>query len=235
MELPCTLKSSLTEYESPIFYSIIALWSLFSCTRLTTELVINRYTLAFKTIPLEHAVMEIVTPSDYQNPGSRKKPRRGGRPCDRCRQRKTRCIVKERDEHGNVIACLHCSLGGSTCTFREGPAGRRHSQTDESAQSQVDGDPSRRTPSQPREQTDNNAVVFHATPRATHLGTQRIGTPLSRSQSQQDAGVEVPAPFLSTLTPESHNLSEFPELGLAPGRFAELYGLGSDMEPILMV
>lgn len=38
-----------------------------------------------------------------------------------------------------------------------------------------------------------------------------------------------------TQPPRRHYESDSTTLGLARGRFAELYGLGSDMEPILMV
>lgn len=177
--------------------------------------------------------MEILTPNDYRT-GRRKRPRRRDRPCDACRKRKTRCVMKAGEE-----TCVHCQLRRSTCTFEHDPPDRasmgeaspgvsmgmnRQAAIDDSSLSagrnnvaslQTGGTPS------PMERVEGTAMRSPAT--ATSIPAQEtvnygLGTEMTPT---------VPGPA-------STRYDDF-GLGMSQTRFAELYGLGSDMEPVLMV
>ncbi|KAL6413029.1 L-asparaginase [Ilyonectria robusta] len=63
--------------------------------------------------------MQIITPQDYQN-NTRKRQRRSPRPCDACRKRKSRCMIKAGDSE-----CLYCQLRPTACTFEHDPPERQ--------------------------------------------------------------------------------------------------------------
>lgn len=137
--------------------------------------------------------MEILTPSDYQS-GSKKRPKRQGRPCDACRKRKTRCIVND-----GGPKCAYCRLRNSACTYD-----------------------------------------------STERPTKESRVPVAEHGARQASVPDVspvehfPSQARKTATPKAATeASDFvydrSTLGLAQTRFSELYGLGSDMEPILMV
>ena len=145
--------------------------------------------------------MEVVTPSSYESGNRKRRPRRGGRPCDACRKRKTRCMVTDQDEK-----CVYCQLKDSTCTF----AGQA----------------------------------------PTRAGSLRMAGFHTRTEAETDipdsitqvvaAGATLPpgSPMVDSspqLARPKRTASALASLGLSEGRFAELYGLGSDMEPVLMV
>jgi hypothetical protein len=174
---------------------------------------------------IDDAEMEIVTPSDYEtNP---KRQRRSLRPCDACRKRKTRCLEDDtRDK------CVHCRLRGTPCTFRQGPL-RRQLQPHSSRNAEVStedrgvmtpGDPPTTSPASAEART----VAQHGS--ASTSNTQHTATPEVQSFSNTSREQAL-APGLDDLNLSSSH----PTLGMAQHRFAELYGLGSDMEPILMV
>lgn len=159
--------------------------------------------------------MEVLTPSDYQF-GRRKRPKRSLRPCDACRKRKTRCIAgKERDGK-----CVHCELRGSACTFQQKPPDRLP---------QSDTTPTRNGQSAPLVQlVERASAQGDMSPEQPRRTTGDCQGP-ARTGSDVQPEHESPASAVSDFTPDASTL------GLAHSRFAELYGLGSDMEPILMV
>lgn len=172
--------------------------------------------------------MEIVTPSDFEK--RQRQPRRSLRPCDACRKRKTRCLEKE--QPGDK--CVHCELRGTTCSFRQGPPhrGGQHKQRrpNESRTGNHAGPVSRGAPTPSPAPGDVRATSPalpdlisspHVQPAVTP--TVQITPGGKRREPQQPQ---------SALLRDAFDL---PTLGMAPHRFAELYGLGSDMEPILMV
>lgn len=154
--------------------------------------------------------MQVITPSDYEK-GGQKRRRRKERPCDPCRKRKTRCVAQ-----GTADKCVHCQLRGSTCTYQELPP-ERPSVILPSADAAVDD-----TSGASRASPASSGMPPAAVPRCYPLSTP--------SPSQTTAGRPRPA----TESTEQCG-SEPMALGLSLSRFAELYGLGSDMEPILMV
>lgn len=152
--------------------------------------------------------MEILTPSDYES-GRRKRQRRSGRPCDPCRKKKTRCVLKDGEDY-----CVHCQLRGSACTFERDPHVR----------SQPPASIPRRADAGPRMEVATSVVPEIIVDVETR---PRRATVSVHSASDQH---EIPS-----AGPSTQCSSDTLALGLSPSRFAELYGLGSDMEPILMV
>ncbi|KAI1336364.1 fungal-specific transcription factor domain-containing protein [Xylariaceae sp. FL0016] len=180
----------------------------------------------------------VVTPLDFAQQNARKRPRRASRPCDACRRAKTRCIRKDGDP--NAARCLHCDLRGSSCTFHKGPPTRvRHHSSSNRQESPVAHSHSTAvgtcdTHSPPPH--DHNGYLPVSTPRGGQEPVVPVsatpsehGTVLSRAPCHQ----EVSPPDTSSNT-DSVISSDYPVLGLDLGRFPELYGLGSDMEPVLM-
>src|SRR5688572_21232965 len=150
--------------------------------------------------------MEVTTVRDFEN-RAQKRQKRSSRPCDACRKRKSRCIIKE-----DAQVCVHCDLRETPCTFREEPPDRLRRRQSQSAD------------------TDEHTAEKQATAGTSNHGElssrERVPARVSMTPSI-DAATVAPEPIED---PENY----VPTLGSAPTRFAELYGLGSDMEPILM-
>ncbi|PTD13004.1 Transcriptional activator protein DAL81 [Fusarium culmorum] len=169
--------------------------------------------------------MEIITPQDYQN-NSRKRQRRSLRPCDACRKRKTRCVTKDGDGD-----CVHCQLRATPSR----PPERQVASTSGNSSS---------TTTAPGIQEE---IGPDEMPGQLPNQNQSQNQPSVRSMSQQSrkesrdevqSVYSVPSiqPFLSPAetraSADSGPLDR--TMGCSSTRFAELYGLGSDMEPILM-
>ena len=138
---------------------------------------------------------------------------KGGRPCDACRRRKTRCIVETGQQKCNL-----CTYRQNPCTFDEEPPQRPTHAPPLNAHHE-----SLAARASPSPQEVLNLVRFqdqNGSPAAT----------LSSVNAQNDPD-ESSHPSASTLQRDQWTRS----LGLNSTKFAELYGLGSDMEPILMV
>ncbi|KAH9996751.1 fungal-specific transcription factor domain-containing protein [Xylariaceae sp. FL0662B] len=168
--------------------------------------------------------MEIVTPSDYAEQRVRKRPRRSGRPCDACRKAKTRC-VNSKGNDPYATHCVHCDLRGSSCTFRMGPPARSANQASKSEARRKNIASDNMSTTQNVLSTDDNDHDRPSTDSDSRDGIapsppSTIVQPLQKAASVLDETLPV-------------NL-EFPYLSFRTKRFAELYGLGSDMEPILM-
>ncbi|KAK8210404.1 hypothetical protein M8818_003574 [Zalaria obscura] len=142
------------------------------------------------------------------------KPRRSARPCDACRTRKTRCILQPGSQH-----CIVCYTRATECTFDKVPPRKRASL---------------RTPVHDHREADlqgtRAASIDVTEPEVAILPplqdrSPHPGPPLSETQT----GPKVRSTMAETL-PRPYEDS----LGLDPNRFSELYGLTSDMEPILM-
>ncbi|UZP34784.1 hypothetical protein NXS19_002600 [Fusarium pseudograminearum] len=171
--------------------------------------------------------MEIITPQDYQN-NSRKRQRRSLRPCDACRKRKTRCVTKDGDGD-----CVHCQLRATPCTFQHDPRPtgiQEEIGPDEMPgqlpnQSQNQNQPSVRSMSQQsRKESRDEVQSVYSVP-----SIQPFLSP-AETRASADSGMPIAPP--SVLVPELGPLDR--TMGCSSTRFAELYGLGSDMEPILM-
>lgn len=137
---------------------------------------------------------------------------KGSRPCDACRRRKTKCVVESGQQK-----CSICLLRQNACTFDDEPPGRYlHA----SVQARSDSTITQASPS-PQDVLD-----------LMHFSGQN-GSPktlMNCAAAQSDP--------VSRLRPDKFHGSDsrwMKSLGLSDSRFAELYGLGSDMEPILMV
>ncbi|PCD42679.1 hypothetical protein AU210_005205 [Fusarium oxysporum f. sp. radicis-cucumerinum] len=181
--------------------------------------------------------MEIITPQDYQN-NARKRQRRSLRPCDACRKRKTRCVTKDGDGD-----CVHCQLRATPCTFQHDPPERQvasgsgssgvtgpNSNTISLQQPQDDvghedqSQTSARSMSQSRKASRDDVQSVHSVP-----SVQAFLSP-AETRASADSGIPLAPP--SVMVPELGPLDR--TMGCSSTRFAELYGLGSDMEPILM-
>lgn len=200
--------------------------------------------------------MEIITPQDYQN-NARKRQRRSLRPCDACRRRKTRCVTKDGDGD-----CVHCQLRGTQCTFQHDPPERQ--QTGAPSVTNGDDSTDAEQPPQPQPQSQGQTPqphhYHHQHQQQQQLPTPGAGagagsssrkhsrddlrTMISETQSVQSHrspaetrvsadSVRMPSSTLLTIPPEILGPHER-TLGCSFTRFGELYGLGSDMEPILM-
>lgn len=153
--------------------------------------------------------MDVLTPEDY-NQSDRKRPRRSARPCDQCKRRKTRCVTDAGDAN-----CAHCKLRGTDCSFRQKSLERSSAANTRSGSGR-----------------DSQLSVEQSTPVATSMSTGML--------SAHEASLRGPSgmPECQERDTRDHVQPQSagnPELGLAKGHFAELYGLGSDMEPLLMV
>ncbi|KAL6409988.1 uncharacterized protein AUP68_06396 [Ilyonectria robusta] len=153
--------------------------------------------------------MEIITPQDYQN-NARKRQRRSLRPCDICRKRKTQCMTKDGDND-----CVHCQLRATACTFQH--------------------DPPERLGRGRKESRDESRTL--GSPAALTAETQSVQSFLSPAETRasgDSAGRHHYVPP-SVIVPELVEPDPLDRtLGCSLSRFAELYGLGSDMEPILI-
>lgn len=173
--------------------------------------------------------MNVLTPSDYEI-NRRKRPRRKDRPCDACRKRKSRCVIKSGED-----SCVHCQLRHSPCTFQHEPPER----------ASLPGTTAGASP---------GAAGQVATLPSTHLAAEPSSTERGRTKSppypgSNSAGMLDSATSGRTAAEASHGLpvkaycaapgaafgNDGFSLGGSRSRFAELYGLGSDMEPVLMV
>lgn len=157
--------------------------------------------------------MEILTPTDYVN-GVRKRPRRTLRPCDACRQRKTRCITGKQDRG----KCAYCELRSSACTFEGNPPERPAPERERSQRA-------------PPSQSKKGSPVTDG----PSLEQAQIDYPSTTISHDPTTGDGTRQPNAASSSPISDFDPDASTLGLAQSRFAELYGLGSDMEPILMV
>ncbi|KAM5356596.1 hypothetical protein ACJ41O_003242 [Fusarium nematophilum] len=199
--------------------------------------------------------MEIITPQDYQN-NARKRQRRSLRPCDACRKRKTRCVTKDGDGD-----CVHCQLRATPCTFQHDPPERQVASASASSslqggagplggdepgladdlpgpqapiQTQLPSHPSQqqgqvqRSLSQTRKESRDEVQSIHSVP-----SVQTFLSPAETRASADSGHPPIPPP--SVIVPELVELGPLDRtMGCSSTRFAELYGLGSDMEPILM-
>jgi hypothetical protein len=109
---------------------------------------------------------------------------------------------------GDATRCVHCQLRDSACTFQRVPRSTKSST------------PSRDGTAEDNE-TRGNADTSHR----------------QRSRPIQQAADSKRGRAKSPINGSNHSLNGQADLtlGLCRTRFAELYGLGSDMEPILMV
>lgn len=153
--------------------------------------------------------MEVITASSFQHKPQKQRQRRN-KPCDACRKSKTRCVVKE-----GATECLHCQARNSTCEFQQEPPRRTVRERNDGAQSTIQTAGSHH---------DAQIARARTSPRTTSVTTQ------SPSQRTIEDISRAPVPQSDSLVQTDPNTI----LGLAVGRFSELYGLGSDMEPILM-
>ncbi|KAI1863196.1 uncharacterized protein JN550_009722 [Neoarthrinium moseri] len=101
--------------------------------------------------------------------------------------------------------CIHCQLRRSQCTFNHEPPDR---------------------PSNPSNQVEESSSSSLLSADINHQAPD-IASPAQRPLSGS-AHARLQSPIGPNSTPDAS------ALGLAQSRFAELYGLGSDMEPILM-
>lgn len=191
--------------------------------------------------------MEIITPQDYQN-NSRKRQRRSLRPCDACRKRKTRCVTKDGDGD-----CVHCQLRATPCTFQHDPPERQVTSNSGNSSSTTAGPGIQEeiapdeTPAQIKIQTPNQTQAQIQNPARSMSQQSRkesredvqsvysvpsIQNFLSPAETRASADSGIPLAPPSGMVPELGPLDR--TMGCSSTRFAELYGLGSDMEPILM-
>jgi hypothetical protein len=123
------------------------------------------------------------------------------RPCDACRQRKSRCVTT-----GSGSKCSMCEMRSLPCTFTAQP-------------------PRRESTVRRLKARNDDGMITSLVPEAVlhpELSTQNLESP-SRSVVNQ------------TLLPPNILSANHRCLGRDKVRFAELYGLTSDMEPLLMV
>ncbi|WAO94812.1 Hypothetical protein NCS54_01241400 [Fusarium falciforme] len=189
--------------------------------------------------------MEIITPQDYQN-NARKRQRRSLRPCDACRKRKTRCVTKDGDGD-----CVHCQLRATPCTFQHDPPERQITSASGSsiqgssagphsgdepgpADEQQQLSQSQQLPSHPAAVQGHHQVVRKES-RDDAVSVQSVPPFLSPAETRASADSAHPVAPASVMVPELVELGPLDRtMGCSSTRFAELYGLGSDMEPILM-
>lgn len=177
--------------------------------------------------------MDVLTPNDYIS-GRRKRPRRKDRPCDACRKRKTRCVTKAGED-----SCVHCQLRRSTCTFEQDPPDRASvGETSPGVSLHMSRQAALDNSSLSAGRNNVASAGIRGTPSPLDRGEEasRRSTATAPSISaQESAPYGVGAQTTSTVPgPTSTRYDDF-GLGMSQSRFAELYGLGSDMEPVLMV
>ncbi|KAH7109003.1 fungal-specific transcription factor domain-containing protein [Dactylonectria macrodidyma] len=197
--------------------------------------------------------MEIITPQDYQN-NVRQRQHRRLRPCDACRKRKTRCVTKDGDGD-----CVHCQLRATACTFQHDPPERQATTSASSSSGGVysisgderapglddsslqGGQSSSRSLSRSRsrnrkESPDEVRTLVSETQSPVQSSVQSFLSPAgTRASGDSSSRHHHHAP--SVIVPDLVEPDPDPlerTLGCSSWRFAELYGLGSDMEPILM-
>lgn len=168
--------------------------------------------------------------------------RRAIRPCDLCRLRKSRCVSQL-----GYSSCTACRSRGTVCTYHEKPPPRpsrsqanriRNDRTHSRAQSAYSS-PAHRLLVPNVGVNRDGSTTHEALTSPHHLPTfpssdRRI---LAR-RSLADAcglGLQDPRDDVPVKASRRGKQKEDTSLGHAPSRFAELYGLTSDMEPILMV
>lgn len=180
--------------------------------------------------------MEVLTPLDYRS-GQRKRPRRRDRPCDACRKRKTRCVTKNGED-----SCVHCQLRRSTCTFQhDAPERASTSDPPTGVPAIPSSGPSTTPPGAPTARPRNASSVDRG--QAAYLHVQQVEGASVGSAAAPATSVPGPAAAshgVSDATSSSalgskSSMHDGFSLGMSHSRFAELYGLGSDMEPVLMV
>lgn len=144
------------------------------------------------------------------------KPRRAARPCDACRRRKTRCIIPS-----DAQQCTACIQRKGLCQFVERPPDRSRKRQQVTATGFE------------LEQTSPRSIGLPSAPRTESLNGEPSPGPVS-IQVSSEAGVALGSPVPSVRTMRHFQEDREMSLGQAVGRFSELYGLTSDMEPILM-
>ncbi|KAE8385234.1 fungal-specific transcription factor domain-containing protein [Aspergillus alliaceus] len=171
--------------------------------------------------------------------------RRSVRPCDLCRVRKSRCVMLP-----GSPCCTVCQSRQTACTFNQKPP-PRPSRTQARMQHDVQ--------QQSSENDTRSGQVYRSLAPSTRVSQQvlvqhRVG--MDRTAVTQPPASSSPPGHPSSLVPENligdcylvvqnpqsmlpTNTSQSNEdndgsLGLSKSKFAELYGLTSDMEPILM-
>ena len=146
-----------------------------------------------------------MTVNDPEGDSSRKRPKRSSNPCDACRQRKSRCLTK--DDSG---ICSMCELRNTACTFQKSGADRRHNRSATRARSHADDG---------------------------HDANNNVGRPALFSESE--AGWQTAPSERTNMHGDGDGMASSGvgerTLGAEANRFAELYGLTSDAEPLLMV
>ncbi|KAF9631551.1 hypothetical protein BFW01_g2413 [Lasiodiplodia theobromae] len=169
----------------------------------------------------------------------RRRGQRSNRPCDPCRRRKTRCIV----ESGSSGECTVCLYRQTKCTYEESPPERplpRRPSSTAASTSTVDI-PARHPPSsEVAHLSPGSGDIPRSAPTLPQLPSVRTNEELP---SDVLSSGEASAAALEAARERQRNGETISDadrakgemsLGLHPTRFAELYGLGSDMEPILM-
>jgi hypothetical protein len=174
-----------------------------------------------------------------------RRPRRAVRPCDLCRLRKSRCVLLPGSR-----TCTVCQSRQTACTFDQKPPPRpvrsrrrqNHDLPPSPGMDMVSGQvhwnlaPNIISAQPPGAHSPRSGVQQ---PSVLSGASETRSPPLSvRSRQSIDAqgselrnvlGFQVPIGFLQ------NGADNDGSLGMAKSRFAELYGLTSDMEPILMV
>ncbi|SPO07409.1 related to DAL81 - transcriptional activator for allantoin and GABA catabolic genes [Cephalotrichum gorgonifer] len=181
--------------------------------------------------------MEMLTPSNYES-GQRKRPRRRERPCDACRKRKTRCVTKSGES-----TCVHCQLRHTTCTFRIDPP-ERTSGSDSIRRTSLDTDgrvttippglPAARPPGTSSAETEGARSPIHLA-EGTSVGSAATATSGPAPDGRALYGVPGKTSSTGPAQDSIRSAQDGFSLGESQTRFAELYGLGSDMEPVLML
>jgi hypothetical protein len=150
----------------------------------------------------------------------RSRARRAARPCDACRKRKSRCFTKPESS-----VCALCELRETAYTYLERPVQRKPPAAaelvshEELALITVEAE----TVTTPGSVPDKNTYISPAGASGGLLYT-RSGLKISENSiHQHGARHSLPVALLDN------------SLGSEPHRFAELYGLTSNMEPILVV
>lgn len=181
------------------------------------------------------------------SPTERSRPRRAIRPCDACRRRKTRCVVPP-----GAQRCTVCHSRRADCTFDQKPPSRpsrsKASGSNVPHMESTSGTNLGRTvryiaPNPPftDHRQGSNAVetdlanTSPSTPNGQDSpmsmdGEQPMGV-FRRNDHDQDQASASPGSYVARQAPDNGDDS----LGMSKTRFAELYGLTSDMEAILMV
>lgn len=174
--------------------------------------------------------MDILTPSDYRS-NRRKRPRRKDRPCDACRKKKTRCVTKSGED-----SCVHCQLRRSPCTFQHEPP-ERASFPGETSRGSLGADKDAAAPSSRHPAVGVPSVERGRTASPAHqTGSNPAGIVGSATSGPTPAEASHdPPPKTSSAAIDVESSNARFSLGGSQSRFAELYGLGSDMEPVLMV